>query len=371
MLSGLLVPLGTGSPRAHVARAWIALLLGAATAGANPPLDVPLEARAAWDGGRRIEAVELAVDALRQRPDDRALRTTLVSWEIAVHRYRSAWEHLASLDASYDGTRGRVLYLLGRYAEALELLDGSRPEDALARLDALEVLGRVAEARAALDDAARVLGDDDARVRSWRGRMLAREGRHTEAIALFRAALASDPLDQAARFGLGRALLAVGEREAALEVLAEHRRLAPLIDRYDFACKSLDLAPASAGNHAALGDCERLLARPARARAAYETAERLAGPGEVAAVVLRFARFVREDEDDLAGAIAILERGLEREPDARLLVRAGDYLVEAGRSAAAVRRFEEALALRPDDGAIATRLRTVSRPRREDGATVE
>jgi tetratricopeptide (TPR) repeat protein len=326
-------------------------------AAARQDADPARAARAAWSAGQRREALTRAEAALAADPSDDGLRSDAVAWSIALHRYHAAWEHLTRLGREHDPARGQVLYLLGRYEEALAFLGGSRPEDALARVDALEALGRATEARAALEDAARVLGPEDPRIRSWRGRMLAREGRHADALPELRAALAADPLDQAARFGLGRSLVALGGRAEGLAVLEEHRRLAPLVDELDLARRSLDLEPASAGNHAALGDCERALGRTERAREAYLAAERLADPGEFAPIVLRRARLVREDGGDLPGAIAVLERALERERDPRLLVRLGDYLVEAERPADALARFDEALALLPDDPAITGRRR--------------
>lgn len=318
---------------------------------------VPPAAREAWDAGRRAEALERLAAGVERGEGGLAARAELVRWELATHRALSAWEHLAASDArELDALRGQTLYLLGRYEDALPFLDGADAEHTLARHDALAALGRADEARAALEQAAAVLGRDHPRVAALQGAELAAAGRHGEAAERFRAALAADPLEQQARFGLGRSLLALGRRDEGLAELAEHRRLVPLIDRLEFARKGLDLAPLHAPNLAELGDCERALGRLDRAEAAYRRALEVAVPDEVAPVALRLARLLREDRGEAELALRALDLALARAEDPRLLVRAGDYLLELGRPREAVPRFERALALDPGAAPILERL---------------
>ncbi len=330
-------------------------------------LDLPPAARAAlalWDEGRRVEAVDALASVVDGRPDDLETRTVLVEREIAIHRYRSAWEHLAGLGTEHDPTRGRVLYQLGRYEEAVPYLAGA--EHVLARHDALTALGRMEEARAALDEAQRILGDEDPRVLTLVGVDLAVRGETAEAIHHFRAALEIDPLEQEARFALGRALVVLGEREEGLLVLSEHRRLVPLVDRRDFAFKSLDLAPRYAPNLAELGDCERSLGRTDAAREAYRRSFELAAGDQVTPIALRYARLLFEDDRDLSRALAVLDLAHARASDPHLLVRAGDYLADRGRDLEAAARFEAALELAPDAAVVRDRLARVRARLAED-----
>jgi tetratricopeptide (TPR) repeat protein len=143
-------------------------------------------------------------------------------------------------------------------------------------------------------------------------------------------------------------------------LLARHRELAPLIDQLDFALRAVDLAPRHASSHALVGDAERALHHTDRALQAYQLAARLATPDELAPIVLRLARLLEDDLQQVDEALAVLDGaaadpgGLA--PDARLVVRAGDLLVRAGRWTEAVSRYERAQALRPRDGAIQQRL---------------
>ena len=64
-------------------------------------------------------------------PGDASLRRALVEREVAIHRYRSALEHAAPLGAAGDPLRGVCLHRLGRYEEALAVLDPERADHVL------------------------------------------------------------------------------------------------------------------------------------------------------------------------------------------------------------------------------------------------
>lgn len=321
-----------------------------------PDARVQAEADELWNSGKRREAIAQLEAALLQEPQNTALRAGLVERELAVHRYRSAWQHLQVRDAQLDALRGRTLYHLGRYEEALPFLGTGSEQDCLARVDALEALGRFDEADEALEIAAKLFGENRARICRLRGQSLARQGKHAEALEQFRSAHALDPIDAQALFGLGRALLRTGDPEAGLAALEQHRKLLPLIDRYDFALKSLDLDPLHGPNHAELADVLGLLGQKKRAVEAYERAMQLgAGAEQLSPIALRYARYLLEQAGDLAAARLVMDSALERATDVRLLVRAGDYAGLAEDWDAAIQYFEQALQLRPTDKVIKER----------------
>ena len=311
-----------------------------------------------WQAGLRDEAIERASADLARTPGDAALRRRLAEWEVAVHRYQAAIERLGPPTATPDPLRGLALYRAGELAAALAHLDAREPDQALMRIDALEALGRFAESDAELAGA-RARLKNDARLAACEGRRLARERRFADAAAAFRAALARDPFDGEALFGLGRALVQGGEREEGLQALARHRELVPLLDAVDFARRGVDLAPAHAPNWSALGDAERALGRLDRAEEAYRRAAELARePEHVVANALRHARLLDEDQKDLEGALRVLDDAAKRADDVRLHVRAGDLLWASG-DRRALAAFERALALRPDDVGLWKRIEAV------------
>ena len=311
---------------------------------------------------------------LAAEPEDEALRLALARAQLAVHRYAAALELARPLGDAARAERARALFHLTRYEEALGWLDGDAPDETLMAADALEALGRYGGpegADGAVDRAARALGADHPQVALLRARRHERHGRDAEAVADYRAALAADPLERAALFGLGRALLNVGELEEGRALLERHRALMPLFDRLDDARRKVDLAPAHGPNHAALGDALRALEVTDEAEAAYRRALELTGDGQRVPVALRLARLLCEDRDDLERAVALLsdEAALQDArptptTDPRLSVRAGDYLMEAGRGSEALLHYLRAERLRPEDPAVAER---VARARRAAG----
>jgi len=316
----------------------------------------PEAGQALWESGRRSEALDAWAAALTATPEDRALRLRLSEAQLAVHRYAAALETALPLGASADRQIGLALYRLGRWEEALAHLQRDEELQILMRVEALEALARPEEAEVELERAAQILGEEDVRVLAHRARALARRGDDAGALTLYRRAHALDPYDPAALFGLGRALVAVGEREEGLAALARHRELTPKLDALDFARRGVDLAPLHAPNHAAVGDAERALGRPAAARAAYDLALALATPAEVTPIALRCARLLHEDLGLVDAAVALLEEAGRKSDDARAWVRAGDLLQQSGRPMEAVQRFLKARELRPGDDAIQARI---------------
>lgn len=319
-------------------------------------------AEALWTSGRRVEALEAMERELEARPDEIDLRRTLAEREMQVRRFAAALEHATPLGPELDPLRGRALYFLGRYEEALPKLDPLDGELLRLRIEALRALGRVEAMEALIPTAVERYGEDDAWVLLLRARRAERLGEEERAIELFRAASARDPLAAEARFGLGRALLRAGSREEGLQVLEAHRRLAPLLDALDFAQRGVELAPEHAANRAALGDAWRALApfdprALDRAEAEYQRAQRTAEGEALVAVALRRARLFTEDRGDARSALAVLDDALERFDDARLHVRAADVLAADGRRDEARAHLRAALALRPGDRAIEERLR--------------
>ena len=311
---------------------------------------------ALWAAGRRADAIHALQARLQASPDDRPLRLDLAERQLEVHWYSAALETVGPLGQEADRVRARALYRLGRWDEALVLLSRDDPGEILLRLEAQEVLGQDAGSEADLARASELLGADDPHLLVYQARAEARRGRWPEAVAAFRRAVASDPYDGAALFGLGRALISAGERDEGLAVLERHRTLVPLLDQLDFAERSVDLAPLHAPNHAAVGDAQRALGRLDEAQAAYARAIDLARGEELVPIALRQARLLAQDRSNVEGAVSALESAAARFPDARLFVRSGDLLMTAGRPLDAVQRFLRARELRPDDAQIAQRI---------------
>jgi tetratricopeptide (TPR) repeat protein len=339
--------------------ALVSLLLALVPLPPHAPMaplaqEVPVgDWRAAWDDGRRLEAVEALTVAASSDP---TLLPVLVRRLMDVHQYEAALEHALAAGEATRSDAGVCLVLLGRHEEALPLLDPADPLATLMRVDALEMLGLVDEAQAAADEAVAVVGADHPELLAIRGRLLAAQDRDAEAILAFRASLAADPLRTSALFGLGRALLRTGATDEGRAVLAEHRRLLPLIDAHDAAERAVDLSPRHAPNHALLGDAERALGRLAEARRAYERAGLLATDDDRAPVALRHARLLADDLHDTEAAVALLDDLARKVQDARLPVRAGDLLARVGRNQEAALRYALALTWRPTDAQIQARL---------------
>lgn len=319
------------------------------------------DAEALWRAGRRVEALAALEEEIRARPEDLALRQRLAERLLAVQRFSAALTHARALGPAGAGLRGEALYFLGRYDQALGELLEDDPRQLLLRAEALHKLGRSAEHAAAIEQAARALGEDDFRIQLLRARHAADSESWARAEQLYAAALAHEPFCAEAHFGRGRALLRLERGEEARAVLARHRALLPLLDQLEFAERGLALAPLHAPNEAALGDAWRALAAHdrsalARARAAYERATALAAPEELVPIALRHARLLAEELRDAEAALELLASAAQRRADPRLEVRRGDLLVQLGRPSAARAAYERALELAPGDAQIRQRL---------------
>jgi tetratricopeptide (TPR) repeat protein len=342
--------------------AFLALALLCAAPVAVARQERPRDPEALWDAGYRQEAVELLRELLGRAPDDRALRMRLVEAELAVQQYTAALEHALPLGDAARGERGRALFFLGRYEEALEWLDPDDPGETLFHADALEALGLFDGpdgADAAVDRAARALGAEHPEVILLSARRHERHERWAEAAADYRRVLAADPLERAALFGLGQALLRTGQEAEGRAVLERHRELLPLFDRLDDAHRKVDLASHHGPNHASVGDAERALGRIDEAERAYRTALELTEDAQCVPIALRLARLLREDRGSVDRAVELLVEVSARPAarlDPRLAVRAGDYLMDAGRALEALQHYLQAEARVPADPEVRARV---------------
>jgi len=336
----------------------IAFVPRAEVAAATPIQNAAVTPQDLWAAGRRIEAIDrlhAEISASKNASESAAL-VRVIAWELEVHRYKEALADALVCGAACDLARAEALYRLGDYAQAVTLLSGTDPDQVLMKIDALEALGRFGESDTVLAAAQKVVSAEDPRFQACDGRRLARLGQQAAAIVAFRRAVAKDPLYAEALFGLGRALVANGERDAGLKVLQRHRELMPLLDQLDFAERAVDLAPAHAPNWSAVADAQRALGRIDLAQAAYERAGVLATSEQVVPNALRFARLLSDDRKDAKAAITMLERVHERVKDARLLVRAGDIARNEGQNELAIALYERALIEKPKDAEIQKRL---------------
>ena len=358
--------MASGRPMTALAAGAAALFLWLPVARGAPDQEV----EALWAAGRRVEAIERLAALVAAAPQDAELRLELVRAELAVHRYESALAHAEPLGSAARAERARALFHLARYEEALAWLDQERPDEVLLAVDALEALGRFegpGGADAATDRAAAALGPRNPDVLVLVAHRHVRHGRLPEAVVAFRAALEGAPVDRAALFGLGQALLETGQVEEGRAVLERHRALIPLLDRLDEARRSVDLAPRHGPNLAGLGDAERALGRIDEAEAAYRAALELSEDAQRVPIALRLARLLREDRALIDAAVAVLAEVAARPEaaaDPRPSVRAGDYLLEAGRALEALQHYQRAERLSPTDPAVTER---VARARRAAG----
>ena len=329
------------------------LLVASIGAGADARQASPRVARL-FQEGQRHEAVALLEQEVQSAPDNDALRLQLVQCLMTLRQYQRALEVMRP--GAGDELRGQALFFLGRYQDALAQLDSSNGDEVLMVVDVLEALGRLEERDRVIDQALEVRGKEDASVLVLLGRREASRGRHAEAVVHFERALKEDSVLPAALFGLGTSLVRSGQRERGRSILQRHREVLPLLDRLEFAERSLQLNPAHAPNQAALADVLRQLDTLEEAERYYRSAYEKARAGEVVPITLRFARFQLENREDLDGALRLLREAATRVEDVRLPVREGDWLAAAGRKTEAAAAYRRALELRPGDPKIRERI---------------
>lgn len=308
-----------------------------------------------WQAGHREASVDALQLELSSAEGGGSLALLLAERQLQIHRFFAALDTAESLGAPARSIRARAHYLVGHFEQAVTELDPSDPVETLMLIDCHEVLGQGQETIAALAAAREILGDDEPALAAAEGRAAARSGNHDAAVIAFRRALATDPHEHTALFGLGRSLLQLGERDEATAVLTRHRALVPLMDQRDQAMRAIELGPLHAPNHALLGDTERAIGRLDVAEQHYLRAAVLATPNERTPVALRHARLLAEDRSDVPAAVALLEEVARSVVDARLQIRAGDLLLSMGQARAALAHYEAGLQLRPDDNAIRER----------------
>ncbi|MFT7464498.1 MAG: tetratricopeptide (TPR) repeat protein [Pseudohongiellaceae bacterium] len=308
-----------------------------------------------WQAGHRERAVDALETQLEGNAEDTELWLLLAQRQLQVHRFEGALLSATPLGLAGRSLRAQAHYLLGHFELAIAELDPQAPSEVLMLVDAHEILGHGPETEAALLAARAVLGADNAQVAVAEGRAAARAGQHQRALVAFRRALAIDPFEHSAYFGLGRSLLQLGQKEDALAALARHRELVPLMDQREHALRAIDLAPLHAANHAQLGDVDRAIGRLDQAEASYRRAAQLASSSELTVIALRHARLLHEDRNQLSAAIEMLDQAALATGDIRLTVRAGDLLLANGQGRAALARFDLAQQARPTDTQIAAR----------------
>lgn len=228
---------------------------------------------AAFEQGRHEEAVALLTQAVQQAPRDAQAWKALGVAHAAHGDYREAETPFARAcelnarlaDACYY--HGRALYMLNRFADALPPLERALRVDAVrgraetAIAEALEALGRAAEAEKRFRAAIARRDAAAERARTAYARFLIRAGRTEDALVPLREALTGNPDSAEAHFQMGRALQQLDRVEEAL----------PHLER------AVALEPGRAPAHLLLARVYRRLGRAAEAERAEKAASALQG----------------------------------------------------------------------------------------------
>jgi tetratricopeptide (TPR) repeat protein len=335
--------------------------------------------------GEAREAAGAFERALRLAPDDpptllrlARARFDLGALDDAESLFRRTLEdHPANAAAAHAGL-ARIAGARGQHASAVEHYEAAlarQPQATLLHYPlalAYRQLGRTAEAVEHLDlrgdasvtfpDPLALALDSEATGSALhvnRAGIARAEGRHSEAVAEYRLALASDPRNATARYDLGMLLAAGGDLAGAKSELEEARRLQPdnpsvvaALARVLAASgaeqealplfrRSVELDPDWAVGHLQLAAALARATRHAEARDAYDRALEL-DPASTAArlgraeVLLEISRPAAATED--------LEAVLRSEPDnARASLRLGEARQRLGEADAALAAFEVAL----------------------------
>lgn len=310
--------------------------------------------------GRAPEALELLSSKLQADEENADLRREAIELAFGLKRWNDVLAWTAGRP-ELKRERARALFFAGRYEAALELLDQADQRQVFLALDALEALGRLKEHDDLLARTSAKIGVEDPRVATAEGRVALRKRLYAHAIECFERARAREPWRLDALFGLGRARLLSGEREAGLQLLNEHRRLVPLFDQLDFAERGVELDPTHGPNHARVGDLERTIGRLGRAELAYRRALGFAQGADRTPIVLRLARFLTDERSNAKQAIELLVAETRSGFDPRLLVRLGDRYAADGDRVQALATYRRVLAQRPNDAAVLRRVEELAR----------
>jgi tetratricopeptide (TPR) repeat protein len=281
-------------------------------------------------GGRRPEAWRIAARAQSALGLHEAARHTADQLRDAGHPLDAA---LAAAEmeaaAAGGGVAGAAAAAAALRASGLDPADPEHERLLRALAEWLLAAGRGGDALAAVD-AARARDPEPASLHALRGAVLLRLERGEDAQEAFEAAWARDPASGHARAGLAALAWARGDADRALAL-------------YDEAAGALpdEIGPAYAAARIALARGDRADARrrleeivrrqPAHAAASNDLAWLLASDGE-----------------ELDRALALAERAHRLAPDPEVADTLGLVHLARGEAQAAVARFEESLAGRPD-----------------------
>lgn len=306
------------------------------------------------------------------------------------------WPYLRALAALGRGDREAAL---GHFDTVLT----QRPDQLPSLLHSAEILldlGRLDAAATRYAEAQTILADQDlpgmrAAIHFGLGRLAAEVGRHDEAAAEFRSALASQPGATGVYYHLARALHRVGESQAARDALAGRGDVLPVYrDPWYAAMKRrsqgsqadllLGLKELKAGRLAeaetallrviaqrpedaevlaGLGRVHQVRQEPIEAEAFYRralAAERAAGDDETLTVLLNFGALLAQRGD--AEALEIFRRAAEADPNSA----AAHYnlaleWLRRGNTDAGEQALRRALRIHPNDrAALETLARTLA-----------
>jgi len=262
------------------------------------------QARATNDGRPTNRAAEALQQVLRIHPSQYDALKMLGAIELSRHRFRDALalgkraRDLQPDDAWNYGVMGDALVELGEYDEAFAAFDRMvtlKPHAAAyARIAyARELRGDLDGALSVMRMAVSATSDHDVEARAWYtvqvAELLLAGGRIADANREYRRAAFLFPNYPHAIVGLGKVMIARGDRDGALETYVEQFRRTP----------TLDLA-------ARIGDLEARRGRPADAERYYRLAEEIAGP-EIAQTEAHLALFLAERDRRLPDAVRIAE----------------------------------------------------------------
>jgi tetratricopeptide (TPR) repeat protein len=262
------------------------------------------QSRVTTDGRPANRAAEVLGVVLRDDPGQYDALRLLGAVQLSRHRFRDALEVARRArderpgDAWNYGVMGDALLELGEYDQAFDAFDRMvtmRPSaDAYARVSyARELRGDLEGALAVMLMAAEATTAHDLEAKAWytahTGELLLRVGRLDEAERAYRRAAYLFPRYPYAIVGLGKAAVARGDCDGALDIFLTQFRRTP----------TLDLA-------ARVGDLYAARGNTTEAEHYYQVAEELAGPG-IAQTDGALALFLAERNRKLPDAARIAQ----------------------------------------------------------------